>query len=118
MNTILFNLLARFVNDDVIAKYVRGFVAAGFAALLAWKGAWLMPFLTPEVQTAVTAAIVGLAVGVWGQIAQKVSAPTKTDVVNVMKDAATTGVVPQATAAKVVANPAIAMPDKAAGNLG
>lgn len=99
----MFNILALFVNNDTIAKYVRGLCAAGFAALLAWKGAWLMPFLTPELQTAVTAAIVGLAVGLWGQVSEKVSAPTTAQTNKVVTIAANAGVITAAKAVEVKA---------------
>lgn len=112
MNNIILSIVAKFINADTIGGYVRAAVAAGFSALLAWKGGWLMPFLTPEMQTGVTAAITALAVGFWGQIAKQTTSPTATQTVAVMQNAANTGIVPQQTAAAVKADPTIAMPDK------
>lgn len=97
----MFNILAMFVNNDTIAKYVRGLVGAGFAALLAWKGSWLLPFLTPEVQSAITAAIVGLAVGLWGQMAEKISGPTPAQVDKVVTKATEAGALTATKAAEV-----------------
>lgn len=101
MNTILFNAIAMFINQDTIAKYTRALVASGFSALLAWKGGFLLPFLTPEMQTIVTAAVVGLAVGAWSQISSHVSAPTTVQTEKVVAVAVDKGVLTPAKAEEV-----------------
>lgn len=107
MDSLIVGILAKFVNNDTVAKYTRALVGAGFAALLAWKGAWLLPFLTPEVQTAVTTVIVGLVIGLWGQIAAKVSVPNATETAKVAGKMEEKGLITPQAAAVVKANPDI-----------
>lgn len=117
MNTIILSIIAKFVNADTIGGYVRAAVAAGFGALLAWKGGWLVPFATPEVQTAITAALTAALVGIWAQISKNTTAPTATQTVAVTENLKDKGIVTPAIAAAVKADPTIAMPDSAKGNI-
>ncbi len=120
INNIIFNLLAKFINADVIGGYVRAAVATLFGVLATWLGSkvpFLSALLTPDAQAWVAATVTAFLVGLWSQISKQTTAPTATQVVNVITQAATQGVVPAATAAAVKADPTIAMPDKAVGNL-
>lgn len=80
LNSIALSIIAKFVNADTIGGYVRAAVAAGASALLAWTGSWILPFISAEAQTAVTAAITALLVGLWSQIAKQTTAPTTTQI--------------------------------------
>lgn len=109
MNTVLISILAKFINADTIGGYVRAAVAAGTSALLAWTGAWIMPFVSPQMQTAITATITAAIVGLWAQISKNTTAPTATQTVAVISAAAGKGIVTPQTAAAVKKNPDIAM---------
>lgn len=101
MNSFIVSLIAKFINADTIGGYVRAAVAAGFSALLAWKGGFLMPFFTPEVQTVITAAITAFAVGLWAQVAKQTTAPTPVQAEKVAAIAVSAGVISPAVAAGV-----------------
>lgn len=69
---IIFSML----SADKLGGYVRAGVAA-LLGIVAAKSAWLAPFLTPEIQTAVGVAVSGAVVGAWSHFAKSVAATTK-----------------------------------------
>lgn len=108
MNTIIFAILAKIINADVIGGWVRAAVIFVSVALTA-KFPIFSSVLTPETQATIAGAIAAFIVGIWQQAAKSMTAPTVTQTVAVMQVAADKGVVPQATATAVKTNPDIAM---------
>lgn len=104
MNAILFSILAKLVNSDKVAGYVRTLVTAWVTGAALWLGLQiplLAPLLTPEVQAAVVATVVGLLGGVWSHISKIVSAPTASETEKVVLSAENKGLISPATAATI-----------------
>ncbi len=120
VNNFILSIIARFINADVIGGYVRAAVATLFGVLATWLGSripFLAALLTPDAQAWVAATITAFLVGLWSQISKSTTAPTVTQVVAVTAQLADKGLVPQATATSIKADPTIAMPDKAVGQI-
>jgi hypothetical protein len=69
----MMTIVVKLVDTDKLAGWVRAGVAALFGAAASWFGGELVPFLTPDMQTAVGVVLSTIVVGVWSHIAKSVS---------------------------------------------
>lgn len=67
----MLNILIKMVDADMVAGWVRAFVATVFGAVAV--GGW-EKILTPDLKSAVTVIAVTIAVGVWSTIAKAIAA--------------------------------------------
>ena len=68
----MMNILIKMVDANMIAGWVRAFVATVFGIVA--TGGW-EKILTPDVQTAVTVIAVTVVVGLWSTIAKAIAPP-------------------------------------------
>lgn len=66
------DFITKLIDANTIGGWVRAGVAAGLGVLIA-KSPFVASIVTPELQDAIAVAVVGIVVGVWSQIAKKVS---------------------------------------------
>lgn len=117
MQAWIVGIVAKLINSDTIASYVRGVAAPLVTLLFLWLGAkvpFIAVYLTPELNAGLVAMAVGLATGAWGHIAKVVSVPTPMETTKVVELAKADGVITPEVAAAI--KEAVA-PDTAKGTI-
>ena len=73
MGSVIWSIIVRLVNADKLGGWTRALVAVLLGQATGWFGGVLAPFLTPELQQVIAAAVATAVVGFWSDIAKAVA---------------------------------------------